>query len=166
MHFSMHYTTHFTAFHNLPMHTTKGRYSWENCRRCRDGFIPILFGWFFPSLHVHACISIGHWPKTVAVSWSSWQIRWLPNIADVQWLTSTGLRLYTYLKHFLFRFSYAIRVHATKINHSTAACHFQVACNQGNHHYYKSETNLFLRCSMILNLVVQLKNNFKMSFWP
>ena len=40
MHLNMHYTpstTHSTAFHNPPMHTTNTRHSWQNGTRCRDG---------------------------------------------------------------------------------------------------------------------------------
>ena len=39
MHVNLHYTpstTHSTAFHNPPMHTTNTRHNWQNSTRCRD----------------------------------------------------------------------------------------------------------------------------------
>ena len=45
-------TTHSTAFHKPPMHTTNTRHSWQNGARCRK-YCGVMPGWFFkvPSLH-------------------------------------------------------------------------------------------------------------------
>ena len=66
--------------------------------RYNSGVIPILFGWCLRVPSLHGFVKTFLWLKvldvdqtlvyTVAVSWSSWQIRWLPYTTDVQRLTS------------------------------------------------------------------------------